>query len=318
MEGEGSIRIKLVAVSADPYLRGRMKIAGGIGFEYMKAGDTITGFVVGKVVASNGNFQWSVGDRFGANLPFTSIQNISAETIKKTLMWKLTDLVSDEELSLGLGVLGMPGSTAYGGLTDILRVNRGETIFVSAASGAVGSLVGMLAKNVYDCTVIGSCGGPEKCALIKGKFGYDHAIDYKQLHDKEQLKAALKEAAPQGIDMYYENVGGMHFEAAFESLRAKGRIAVCGGISMYNEAEMKPVAINPMAMIYAGSRIEGFVCHPWLTGARGNFLQDMHGYLRAGKVVPQETVFHGLENWGEAFQSLFTGKNLGKVVVYVE
>jgi NADPH-dependent curcumin reductase CurA len=277
----------------------------------------MVGFTVGKVIASNGNANWKVGDLFGANLPFITIQNLTTEELAKTMIWKLSGLITEDELNLGLGLLGMPGSTAYGGLIDILRPLEGETIFISAASGAVGSLVGLLAKNIYKCKVIGSCGGPEKCALIKEKFGYDHAIDYKKLSSKEELVAALKAVAPDGIDMYFENVGGFHFEAAFDSLRDKGRIAVCGGISMYNDEAFTPVSINPMTMVYSFKRIEGFVCFPWLGGERGNFLQDMHGFLREGKVVPQETVFQGLESYGEAFQSLFTGKNLGKVVVRV-
>jgi NADPH-dependent curcumin reductase CurA len=276
-----------------------------------------SGFVVGRVVASNGNTNWNLGDTFGANLPFTTVQNLSADALQKTLMWKLTGLVSDEELSLGLGVLGMPGSTAYGGLVDVLAPKEGETIFISAASGAVGSLVGMLAKRVFNCTVIGSCGGPEKCALIKEKFGFDHAIDYKTLSGADDLMTALKQVAPDGIDMYFENVGGFHFEAAFNSLRPHGRIAVCGGISQYN-SHPDLNSINPMKMVYTFQRIEGFVCGPWLSGKKGNFLRDMHQYLREGKLIAQETFFEGIESWPVAFQALFTGRNVGKVVVRVE
>lgn len=316
LEGESSIQVQLTAISADPFLRGRIK-SNTNGNPGMGSGETMVGFVAGKVIASNGNATWSVGDLFGASLPFTTVQNLTATQLSRTLIWKLSGLITEDELDLGLGILGMPGSTAYGGLTDVLQPKQGDTIFVSAASGAVGSLVGMLAKNVYNCKTIGSCGGPEKVALIKDMFGYDHAIDYKTVKNKDELKAALKEAAPDGIDMYFENVGGMHFEAAFESLRARGRIAVCGGISTYNDATAVPVQINPLQMIYSHQRIEGFVCMEWLSGRRGNFLADMHRYLREGKVVPQETVFEGIDKFGEAFQSLFTGKNLGKVVVHV-
>jgi NADPH-dependent curcumin reductase CurA len=204
-EEEGSIKVKLFALSADPYLRGRMKTTS-----IFKAGSPISGFVVGKVIESR-NEKWREGSLFGASLPFTTIQTLSSKDIASTIMWDLTNLVSESELSLGLGVLGMPGSTAYGGLIDILRPNQGETIFISAASGAVGSLVGQLAKQMFNCTVIGSCGGPEKCALIKEKFGFDYAIDYKTIPDAEALKAALKEVAPNGIDMYFENVSYMYY-----------------------------------------------------------------------------------------------------------
>ena len=211
----------------------------------------------------------------------------------------------------------MPGSTAYGGLIDILRPVRGEVIFISAASGAVGSVVGMIAKQVFGCTTIGSCGGPDKCKLIKEKFGFDYAIDYKTCSDAEELKAALKEAAPDGIDMYFENVGGIHFDAAFASLRQGGRIAVCGAISQYNLSNTPGNNINIMNMIYSAQRIEGFVCAPWLSGKKGNFLNDMAGWYKEGKIVEQETVTDGIENWPVAFQSLFTGANRGKVVVRV-
>jgi NADPH-dependent curcumin reductase CurA len=144
------------------------------------------------------------------------------------MSWKLTGLIDENDIGLGIGILGMPGSTAYGGLIDVLRPNKGETIFISAASGAVGSLVGMIAKNIYECKVIGSVGGPEKCALVKEKFGFDHAIDYKKCNSADELSAALKAVAPEGIDMYFENVGGMHFEVAFNSLRNGGRMAICG------------------------------------------------------------------------------------------
>ena len=276
----------------------------------------MNGFVVGEVVASIGNDSWSVGDTFGASLPFTTVQNLSPETLAATLIWKLSDFLAPDELTLGLGILGMPGSTAYGGLIDVLAPKEGETIFISAASGAVGSLVGMLAKRVFNCTVIGSCGGPEKCRLIKEKFGFDHAIDYKTMGSAADLQAALRAVAPDGIDMYFENVGGMHFDAAFASLRPHGRIAICGGISQYND---KPAlnSINPMQMVYTFQRIEGFVCFPWLSGKKGNFLRDMHTYLREGKLVAQETYFDGVETWPTAFQALFTGANVGKVVVRV-
>ncbi|CAE7557797.1 P2 [Symbiodinium microadriaticum] len=175
----------------------------------------------------------------------------------------------------------------------------------------------MLAKKLYNCTVIGSCGGPEKCALIKEKFGFDHAIDYKTIANVDELKGALRAVAPDGIDMYFENVGGIHFDAALACLRPHGRIAVCGGISHYNE---KPDLnlINPMELIYSFQRIEGFMFIPWLTGKKGNFLGDMQSYLREGKIIPQESYFEGIESWPLAFQALFNGASLGKVVVRVE
>jgi len=198
LEEDGSIQLQITAMSADPYLRMGLKSSSP---SSVPPGQAMRGFVVGKVVASKGNTTWAVDDLFGGNLPFCTVQNLTPEQLKTSMLWKLTDILAEDELTLGLGLLGMPGSTAYGGLFDVLAAKQGETIFVSAASGAVGSLVGMMAKNVFNCTVIGSCGGPEKAALIKEKFGYDHAIDYKTLGGKDDLVAALKQAAPDGIDM---------------------------------------------------------------------------------------------------------------------
>lgn len=305
--------VKILVMSADPYLRGQIKSTGSL-----KKGQVMEGFVGGKVIASC-NDKWLEGDLFGAKLPFTSIQVLSNEAMSNTVMWKLTGLIAEKDISRAIGVLGMPGSTAYGGLVDVLRPNEGETIFISAASGAVGGLVGMIAKSVYNCTVIGSCGGPEKCRIVKEKYGFDHAIDYKKASNKEELAALLKEVAPDGIDMYFENVGGIHFEVAFEALRTGGRIAVCGQIASYNTAaaDYVPLSINPMQMIYTAQRIEGFVCFPWLSGAKGTFLKSMSEWLKQDKLVVQETFFDGIESWPTAFQSLFTGKNVGKVVVRI-
>jgi len=166
-----------------------------------------------------------------------------------TLMWKLTDYINENQISLGIGVLGMPGATAYGGLVDTLRPLKGETIFVSAAAGAVGGMVGQLAKTLYDCKVIGSCGGSAKGKMITEEWGFDHAIDYKTCKDKHELVAALKAVAPNGIDMYFENVGGMHFDAAMDCLGNFGRVAICGMIDGYHDSP-KPTPFWPMKMIY--------------------------------------------------------------------
>lgn len=314
-EGEGSIQVQIRSLAADPFLRTRMKSSGA--WPSYGAGGTIFGFVVGKVIKSNSNHEWVVGDLFGAMLPFQSVQNLTPDELASTTIWKLTDYVSEAELDLGLSILGMPGSTAYGGVVDVLRPKSGETIWISAAAGSVGSMAGPLAKHLYNCKTVGSCGGPEKCALIKEKFGFDAAVDYKACGSKDELKAALKEAAPDGIDMYFENVGGDHFEAAFESLRPGGRIAVCGGISMYNDEIAKPVQFDPMKMVYPCLRIEGFLSGPYLSGKKGHFLSTMHGLLREGKLVPQDTVYTGMDKFGEAFNAVFTSKNVGKVVVRV-
>jgi len=309
---DGDILVQLLAISADPYLRGSIKSTG-----MNKPGSAMQGFVVGKILASNNCSAWAVGDLFGANLPFITIQLITKEALRSSLLWKLSDHLNESNISIGLGILGMPGSTAYGGLIDILRPEAGQTIFISAASGAVGSVVGMIAKRIFGCKTIGSCGGPEKCNMLTEKFGFDHAIDYKTCSNADDLKETLKAVAPDGIDMYFENVGGIHFDAAFASLRPGGRIAVCGAIGEYNNKSVIGNNIDVTKMIYTAQRIEGFVCSPWLSGKRGNFLADMAQWYKEGKLTEQETITEGIENWPAAFQSLFTGSNKGKVVVRI-
>lgn len=313
---DGDMLVQILAISADPYLRNSIKkTKGAMNAGTNEQGAIMQGFVSGKVLRSK-NPAWVEGDLFGAHSHFSTVQVVSEAASKA--FWKLTGLIDESQISLGVGVLGTPGSTAYGGVLDVLRPKAGETIFVSAAAGAVGGLVGMIAKNVFGCKVIGSCGGPVKCALIKDKYGFDHAIDYKMISDAAGLTAALKEVAPEGIDMYFENVGGMHFEAAFNSLRPYGRIAVCGEIAEYSAEKPNLSPISLMKMIYTFQRIEGYTCGPWLWGEKGNFIADMAKWIKEGKVKIQEESFtDGLENWPSAFHSLFTGANVGKVVVRV-
>jgi NADPH-dependent curcumin reductase CurA len=308
---EGGILIQVLCMSPDPYLRGGLK-----------TGDvprTMSGFVSGIILASKSD-KWNNGDFFGASLPYCTLQIVSAEHMAKTVMWKLTGHVDQEHISYGCGILGMPGATAYGGLIDVLRPSKtatGEVIWVSGSAGAVGSMVGQLAKQVFGLKVLGSCGGPKKCELVKEKFGFDYVIDYKTVSTAEELAAAIKEGAPDGIDMYFDNVGGIHFEAAMATLRPHGRVAVCGGISEYNAAEKVPQKFYPMQLIYSFQRVEGFMCMPWLSGAKGNFLKDMSQWLKEDKIKVEETKFDGIDQWPLAFQSLFTGGNTGKVIVNV-
>mmetsp|Transcript_8226 Transcript_8226/g.18395 ORF Transcript_8226/g.18395 Transcript_8226/m.18395 type:complete len:352 (-) Transcript_8226:23-1078(-) len=308
--GDG-VLVQVLAMSVDPYMRPRLKTGGGY-----EAGKPLNGLVSGKILESAVP-DWKPGTLFGANLPYSDFQAVSAAALKSMWFWKLPSWVTEDQISLGIGALGMPGSTAYGGLIDILRPNKGETIWVSGAAGAVGSMVGMLAKNVFQCTVIGSAGGPEKCRLVKEYFGFDDCVDYKQCKNAKELGEAVKKAAPRGIDMYFENVGGMHFEAAMRNLRVDGRVAVCGVISVYNDKRPEPNKVHLANMIYTHQRIEGFDCFPWLAGKRGNFLEDMARWVQEGKIKVQETYFDGMQSFGTALQSLFVGGNNGKVVIRV-
>lgn len=243
---DGDILVELKFVSADPYLRSSIR-SDRPGAK--QPGDAMVCFTSGVVLASKSE-KWAPGDFFGGSLPIKSIQRLTKEDMAKTAMWKLNGCISGpEELSLGLGLLGMPGSTAYGGLVDILRPVKGETLLVTSASGAVGQLVGQIAKHL-GCTVIGVAGGPAKCAALTGTFGFDHAIDYKGLEGEgvDALVGAIKKVAPKGLHMVFENVGGVQFEACFKCLAVGGRIAVCGGIAGYGLEKPLTVAIDQTAM----------------------------------------------------------------------
>mmetsp|Transcript_16317 Transcript_16317/g.18478 ORF Transcript_16317/g.18478 Transcript_16317/m.18478 type:complete len:319 (-) Transcript_16317:135-1091(-) len=277
---DGEMIIQVQVMSVDPYLRGMLKSKNS-----PESRKTMKGFVAGKILKSK-NESWKVGDYFGASLPFSTYQLITPTTLATTVFWKLTGMVDDSTVSRGIGALGMPGSTAYGGLIDVLKPNQGETLFVSAASGAVGSLVGQIAKIHGVKTIIGSCGGESKGKTIVQEFGYTNSIDYKKLQTAEELRQEILKVDEKGIDMYFENVGGIHFDAAMSCLKAKGRIAVCGTISSYNDAKPPKNMVDISDMIYKNQRIEGFMCMPWLTGQRGNFLKDMFEWIQDGKVRP--------------------------------
>ncbi len=245
---ESGILFRPLVFSADPYLRSRFKTTRGV----------ITGFVAGRVEASK-NARFPVQSLWGLVLPFQSLQIVAEEALSgpTTVAWDLTPYLTEENISLGVGALGMPGATAWGGLFDVLKPKKGEVLFVSAATGAVGSLVAQMASRVVGCTVIGSCGGPEKGKLAQS-LGCEHVIDYRTLHSTEEFVAAIRKASPNGVDMNFENVGGMTFDAVFQCLRAGGRAAICGAISQYNAsgAGEAPNQINIASMIYTCQRIQ--------------------------------------------------------------
>jgi NADPH-dependent curcumin reductase CurA len=282
--------------------------------DHMKPGTVMEGFVAGLVLESQ-NADWEEGDLFGAKLPFITEQTLTEGDLKTHTIWKLTDYITEDQISLGVGILGMPGATAHAGVKHVLRPKEGETLFVSAACGAVGSMAGQIAKHVYKCTVIGSCGGPHKCDIIRKKFGFDHAVDYKQCRNKDDLIEAIRKFAPDGLDMAYENVGGMHFDAAYALLKPFGRIAVCGSISTFNNAAPSTNDIDLVRVLSEALRIEGFTVWSWLKSKE--FLKGMSKWWKEGKIKVEETDHKGIEEWPNAFRSLFTGGNIGKVVVRV-
>merc|ERR1712123_159635 len=212
--------------------------------------------------------------------------------------------------SLLLGACGMPGNTAYFGLNEICRPKAGETVVVSGAAGAVGSLVGQLAKNM-GCKVIGFAGTDDKCSWLK-EIGFDHAYNYK----KTKIPDALKEAAPSGVDCYFDNVGGDMSAAVIAAMNERGRVAVCGAISHYNEVGgySKVTDILPL-LIGKQICVEGFLVGRWAGEKWIEGVKAMAGYVASGKIKTRETIVYGFERMPQAFIGLFTGDNTGKMVV---
>jgi len=309
---EGGVLLQNMVLSADPYLRLHIKSPGQV-----HPGSPMRGHVAGKVLVSK-NDSWVAGDLFAGFLPFQTYLTLDEESLRNGSLNQMTEYIDESQLNLAVGILGMTGATSYAGVIGLLQpsiTTPGKTIFITAASGAVGSVAGMLAKNVCGLRVIGACGGPEKCALIQEKFHYDVAIDYKKMTTKEDFVHALQAAAPDGIDYFFDNVGGVSFDAALEVLKPKGHIVVCGQISHYNEETQSTITIPAMKMVFKQWKVEGFVCAEWLCGAKGNFLPDMAKWIAEGLIYQEETVWEGLKKWPEAFQSLFIGSKTGKVVI---
>jgi NADPH-dependent curcumin reductase CurA len=209
-----------------------------------------------------------------------------------------------------LGVLGLTGMTAYNGLLDIGRPVKGETLFVSAASGAVGSIVCQIGK-IKGCRVVGSAGSPEKTAWLLEEAGIDAALNYKQV---DNLYDELAGLCPQGIDVYYENVGGAHLEAALALMNNNGRIVLCGMISRYNDTQASPGPRNLGLAIGKRLTIRGFIGSDY-ADRMPQFLDDMGKWIKAGKIKWKETIVEGIENAPQAFIGLFKGENFGKMLV---
>ncbi|KAG8228085.1 hypothetical protein J437_LFUL000084 [Ladona fulva] len=216
-----------------------------------------------------------------------------------------------QPLSLALGVLGMPGNTAYFGLLEICKPKEGETVVVTGAAGAVGSLVGQIAK-IKGCKAIGFAGSDTKCKWLKDELKFDAVFNYKKI----SVKDALKEAAPNGVDCYFDNVGGQMSSDIIHSMNPNGRIAVCGAISSYNDEEAPKVTAIQIPMIFHQLKMEGFVVHRWNSRWNEGIMQNLQ-WIKEGKLKFNETVTEGFDNMPKAFIGMLKGENIGKAVVKV-
>jgi NADPH-dependent curcumin reductase CurA len=299
--GEGEFLAEVLYVSLDPAMRGWIK-EGKSYIDPVEIGAVMRAGGVGRVVESR-HPDYAAGDHV---LGITGVQGYwrsDGRGVRK---------VDPEAAPLPkyLGVLGMPGMTAYFGILEVGAIAEGETVLVSGAAGAVGSLVGQIAK-LKGCRTVGIAGGPEKCALLTDEFGYDAAIDYKS----QSLYPALKQACPKGIDVYFDNVGGETLDAALAFLRFKGRVAICGAISQYNESRVKGPE-NYLSLLVNRGRMEGFIVFDFEKDyPRG--IRDMGRWLAEGKLKSREHIVKGLETFPDTLLMLFDGRNQGKLVIEV-
>ena len=300
--GEGEVLVRNLFLSVDPYMRGRMNDVKSYVPPY-QLGEAMEGGAVGEVVASNADSH-AVGDLVLHGLGWRELAVGPANGFR---------VIDRGEFSPSyyLGVLGMPGLTAYAGLFEVAGFVEGETVFVSGAAGAVGSLVGQLAK-ARGGRVVGSAGSAEKVAWLTEELGFDAAFDYKTGPVAPQLRAA----APDGIDVYFDNVGGEHLEAAISSLKVHGRAAICGMISAYNSTEPPAAPRNLAQVIGKRLRIQGFLVSDH-NSLHKQFVTEVGPMLADGRVKAQETVVEGIDAAVDAFLGLMSGANTGKMVVRV-
>ncbi|XP_072950492.1 2-alkenal reductase (NADP(+)-dependent)-like [Typha angustifolia] len=304
-EGLTAVMVKNLYLSCDPYMRNRMSKHEEPGYvPDFVPGSVITGYGVGKVVDSThpdfktGDFVWGM----------TGWEEYSLITDPESL-FKINH--PEIPLSYYTGILGMPGITAYVGFYEVCSPKKGDYVFISAASGAVGQIVGQLAK-LMGCYVVGSAGSDDKVNLLKDKFGFDDAFNYKKEKD---LNIALKRCFPEGIDIYFENVGGAMLDAVLLNMRVQGRIAACGMISQYNKETPEGVR-NLFCLITKRIKMSGFLVFDHYSIYR-RFEEEVVQYLKEGKITYVEDVAEGLEAAPAALVGLFHGRNLGKQLVVV-
>lgn len=303
--GPGEVQVRNQWMSVDPYMRGRMRDVPSY-VPPFQIGKALEGGAVGTVVQSN--FEGlrpgdTVMSFFGWREVFNAPGSVSGQGMQKIDVTRLAP-------ELYLGAAGVPGLTAYVALLEVAQVKQGDVVFISSAAGAVGSIACQIAK-LKGASVIGSAGGKEKCDYLRG-IGVDQVIDYKA---ESNLTAALKQAAPKGIDVYLDNVGGAHLEAAMVAARPFARFAMCGMIASYNGGG--PPVKNLEIVVGKRLRLEGFIVSDHFQ-LLPKFLSDLGQWMASGQVTSTQTVDHGIENAVGAFLKLFRGENIGKMLVKLD
>lgn len=299
---DGELLVKTLYISLDPAMRGWMN-EGKSYIRPVAIGEVMRAGTLGEVLASK-TPAFKAGDHVVGNWGVQDYAALPPEGLSKV----------DPRLAplpKYLGVLGMPGLTAYFGLLEIGQPKPGEVVVVSGAAGAVGQVVGQIAK-LKGCTVIGIAGGADKCAYVVRDLGFDACVDYKS----QDVKKALRELAPKGVDVYFDNVGGDILDAVLTQIRMKARIVICGAISQYNNTTPMKGPSNYMSLLVNRARMEGMVVFDWAP-RYGEAIQAMGTWLAEGKLKSREDIVQGLETFPETLNKLFSGENFGKLLIQV-
>ena len=300
---EGNVLLKTLYVSVDPYLRGRMNDSKSY-VPSFELGKPVQSGIIAEVIVSN-HPDWKEGDFGSGNLEWKEYQLSNGKGLTKLN-------ARESELTPYLGILGMTGLTAYLGLIEIGCPKAGETLVVSGAAGAVGSVVGQIGK-ILGCKVVGIAGSDEKTALLRSKFKFDQVINYKTVSD---MKEAIREACPNGVDIYFDNVGGEISDAVLANINKHARLPICGAISLYNETET-PVGprLQPI-LLTKSATMRGFIVSDFAEKFP-QAIQQLTNWLNEGKLTYAETIVNGFNHIPQAFLDLFEGKNEGKMIVKI-
>jgi NADPH-dependent curcumin reductase CurA len=303
--GEGEVRVQNEFISVDPYMRGRMNDVKSYIPPFV-LGETMIGGAVGRVTESRSELL-AVGDLVEHYRGWRDVAQGNATQFQKRRE------IPGVPVSAYLGVLGVAGLTAWIGLLLIAELKEGETVFISGAAGAVGSVAGQIAKFRGAGRVVGSAGTDEKVELLRSRYGFDAGFNYKNGRISRQLQAA----APDGIDVYFDNVGGEHLEAALFAFRDRGRAAMCGAISVYNNEKMEPGPRNLSMITTKGLTLKGFTITNYQEFAP-EFISEVGPWVASGELKFDETVVDGIENALNAFHGLMRGENIGKMLVRIQ
>ena len=301
--GPGQVLVRGIYLTVDPYMRGRLR-PGSSYAEPQKVGEVMVGEIAGQVMESNVP-GYAKGDYVTAHTGWQTHALADARDLRKLDP-------KEAPISTSLGVLGMPGLTAYFGTLDVLRPKPGDTLVVNAASGAVGSVVGQIAR-IGGCHVVGIAGSKEKCDFLTQELGFHAAINHRETND---FSAAYRQTCPQGIDCYFDNVGGPMTDAAIENMAFGARVAICGQIAQYNDTEQAMGPRNLRHFLIRRATLRGLLVSDW-RDRYGEGLTRMAGWIRSGELKYREDIMEGIENAPAAFAGLMEGRNFGKQLVRI-